>query len=865
MSCVKEEHEEVSVMEVSGLKTEEQEVKKEEYEEITVTEVHGLKTEDQDVDSGAPAHVPVQGPAQPEVEQLARHCEEDNNDGATSAKMPDYVQKCAVPGCEGDVGTFHTLPKETKCQRAWLMFIYNRIPDNFNSKLLVCSEHFTPDNFSNLGQYRAGFAQRLTLKRGAVPTLLASQPQPEPVSSSRAVWLYHRWFVGSRSSSELQSQLIAPGCFVLTSDGKRSTPYQLPLTNDVGCQTEAPSLASQGTQLSWKTLRPHLRSKGVQATVPCQSVAVGTTSQRPSSKPQTSPRLAKRPRLELEEEEDLTYEPSQSTAPASESPRPPGPSRSSYGEAKFLVFEQCLLSLFQTCPVCTKVCNVRPHRRGTFVAVDQLCPHCAFYRQWRSQPVIGSTPVGDLQLSAAIYFSGASFLKMQKVFRAMQLKTHSYDAFRRHARTYIEPAIVHKWNTEQKEVLQRLSQEDGVVVGGDMRAAAGGHSTKYGSYSMMHLQSNTVIDVQLVQVCESTCQVSVEVDRVLASSEWQRVIFSDESRFSLGGDAQRIRVWRHRGQVSRITRPEDLVSLHLHPYRTICRNCVRMFKLHGMDYHRTPSGTSTAPYRDVWRVGLANTAARRHTERQTSSSEAGGSHHMEREGLSRSLDLLEESGVKLDCVVTDRHPETQKLLEDRKVGHTEGGSTARDELLTNQRVRSDVERLSPPYQTSTRERLHSAISRFVPKTGVLPFIAMLCRLYLASMHFNENAARPQTTTSGGEHMPKPLSPKPRKRGHGVSPAGKTHPTFGYVFHLMALVFDLVALDPLPHVEAVQRISVPQAAHQSGPPLKQGLASGSRRGDGGAYTSSEETRAPPAAPPLGAVPGEGRREGEGGRT
>ncbi|KAI4893600.1 hypothetical protein NFI96_026847 [Prochilodus magdalenae] len=25
-----------------------------------------------------------------------------------------------------------------------------------------------------------------------------------------------------------------------------------------------------------------------------------------------------------------------------------------------------------------------------------------------------------------------------------------------------------------------------------------------------------------------------------------------------------------------------------------------MFKLHGMDYHRTPSGTSTAPYRDVW-------------------------------------------------------------------------------------------------------------------------------------------------------------------------------------------------------------------------------------------------------------------------
>ncbi|KAI4883276.1 hypothetical protein NFI96_008489 [Prochilodus magdalenae] len=107
-----------------------------------------------------------------------------------------------------------------------------------------------------------------------------------------------------------------------------------------------------------------------------------------------------------------------------------------------------------------------------------------------------------------------------------------------------------------------------------------------------------------------------------SDSEWQRVIFSDESRFSLGGDAQRIRVWRHRGQHRDercvVTRPEGLVSLHPHPYRTICRNCVRMFKLHGMDHHRTPSGTSTAPYRDVWRVGLANMAARHHTERQTS-------------------------------------------------------------------------------------------------------------------------------------------------------------------------------------------------------------------------------------------------------
>ncbi|KAI4898242.1 hypothetical protein NFI96_028741 [Prochilodus magdalenae] len=94
---------------------------------------------------------------------------------------------------------------------------------------------------------------------------------------------------------------------------------------------------------------------------------------------------------------------------------------------------------------------------------------------------------------------------------------------------------------------------------------------------------------------------------------------------------------QHQDERFVVTRPEGLVSLH--PYRTICRNCVRMFKLHGMDYHRTPLGTSTAPYRDVWRVGLANTAARRHTERQTS--------------VEQSKVLIKEGGVQLTLTIVD--------------------------------------------------------------------------------------------------------------------------------------------------------------------------------------------------------------------
>lgn len=42
---------------------------------------------------------------------------------------------------------------------------------------------------------------------------------------------------------------------------------------------------------------------------------------------------------------------------------------------------------------------------------------------------------------------------------------------------------------------------------------------------------------------------------------------------------------------------------------------------------------------------------------------------MEKEGLSRSLALLESRGVNFDCIVTDRHPQMQKFLRERTITH----------------------------------------------------------------------------------------------------------------------------------------------------------------------------------------------------
>ncbi|XP_031162791.1 uncharacterized protein LOC116055132 isoform X1 [Sander lucioperca] len=182
----------------------------------------------------------------------------------------------------------------------------------------------------------------------------------------------------------------------------------------------------------------------------------------------------------------------------------------------------------------------------TFLAVDQTCHRCEFNRQWKSQPFIGSTPAGNIHLSAAVYFTGTSFIQMKKVFNAFGVRSMRYQAFRKHAKTYLEPAIVWKWKRAQQVELQSLSQQSKVIIGGDMRADSPGHCAKFGSYTVMNLETSTVIDIQLVQ-----------------------------------------------------------------------------------------------------------------------SNEVGGSYYMEKEGLKRSLALLEASGVTLDCIVTDRHLQIQKYLREK--------------------------------------------------------------------------------------------------------------------------------------------------------------------------------------------------------
>ena len=73
--------------------------------------------------------------------------------------------------------------------------------------------------------------------------------------------------------------------------------------------------------------------------------------------------------------------------------------------------------------------------------------------------------------------------------------------FFRHQSSYLQPAISTVWIHHQQMLLSSFKRDNmKLLVGGDGRADSPGHSAKYGTYSLMELTCNRVIDFQLVQV-----------------------------------------------------------------------------------------------------------------------------------------------------------------------------------------------------------------------------------------------------------------------------------------------------------------------------------------------------------------------------
>ena len=169
---------------------------------------------------------------------------------------------------------------------------------------------------------------------------------------------------------------------------------------------------------------------------------------------------------------------------------------------KYIVFEDCLLSLFNKCGNCGKATpDVTKTTIGTFLRVKQVCDNCESTREWDSQPFISNIPAGNILLSSSILFTGALPSQVLHVMDTLKCVTLSRSAFFSHQKKYLQPSILKVYKKHQSQLLSEIKKiRVGLIIGGDGRCDSPGHSAKYGSYTMMDLEKQAVVDIQLVQV-----------------------------------------------------------------------------------------------------------------------------------------------------------------------------------------------------------------------------------------------------------------------------------------------------------------------------------------------------------------------------
>ena len=107
--------------------------------------------------------------------------------------------------------------------------------------------------------------------------------------------------------------------------------------------------------------------------------------------------------------------------------------------------------------------------------VRLTCPACDKVSKWLNQPFIGQYAAGNVLLSLAILYSGASPTKTLRVLNHMGLSVVALNTFFDHQRSLLWPAVQSRWTLQQTALVVALKGEGRkLVLGADGRADSPG-------------------------------------------------------------------------------------------------------------------------------------------------------------------------------------------------------------------------------------------------------------------------------------------------------------------------------------------------------------------------------------------------------
>ncbi|XP_071138376.1 uncharacterized protein [Mytilus edulis] len=168
-------------------------------------------------------------------------------------------------------------------------------------------------------------------------------------------------------------------------------------------------------------------------------------------------------------------------------------------EKYYMVFETALFQLLSVCRECNNRCiPIIEFSRGTMISTSSVCAFGHVYK-WKSQNCHERLPWGNLLFVSAIMFSGNNTAKIVRLFDQMKLKGIRERSVRRLQTAYTSCAVIYEFDSQQADLIASLCPDKQVVLGGDGRCDSPGYSAKYGSYTLMDLNTNKILDIQLVQ------------------------------------------------------------------------------------------------------------------------------------------------------------------------------------------------------------------------------------------------------------------------------------------------------------------------------------------------------------------------------
>ncbi|CAM4697361.1 unnamed protein product [Leuciscus chuanchicus] len=191
------------------------------------------------------------------------------------------MSRRCVFGC-GSPETLFPIPKIPWLRSRWLDFLHFG-EGAISDRSRLCSKHFTRECFKNWTEHEMGFVRYLSLTDTAVPSVYTvGSPQSSTVVSETTQQPPPR-------SSDVEHRLT----------GLPTELHVLPLTRDVACQCDAPSL-KKSASIQTVTQKLKRRSKAIQVKplshsigITCSADNVGTSVEPPrlTSTPIKRPRM----------------------------------------------------------------------------------------------------------------------------------------------------------------------------------------------------------------------------------------------------------------------------------------------------------------------------------------------------------------------------------------------------------------------------------------------------------------------------------------------------------------------------------------------------------------------------------------------